>query len=329
MRLDYYLPDGFPDEARSHGVLAARLGFDGIMASETRHDPFVTLASARQVGMDLGTSVAIAFARSPMVTAMAAWDLAATNRVTLGLGTQVKVHAIRRFGVEWDPPVPRLRGYMGALRAIWQAWQTGEPLRYEGEFYRHTLMTPFFDPGPIARPDIPIYVAGVGPAMLRLAGEAADGLHVHPFHTVRYLDEVVRPTVDEAARAAGRSGPVSLAASVLVATGRDRAELAAAVETVRRQIAFYASTPSYRRVLELHGWDVGASLSALARRGRWEEMVVDDEILHTVAVVGSPSEAGAELRRRYGERLDRVGIYPAFGLAEDVWEEVLRGLRGG
>lgn len=329
MRIDYYLPAGFPHEAREHGERAARLVFDGVMASETRHDPFVALASARRPGVELGTSVAIAFARSPMVTAMAAWDLAAANPVVLGLGTQVRVHAVRRLGAEWDPPAPRLRDYVQAVRAIWSAWQTGEPLRYEGEFYRHTLMTPFFDPGPIASPDIPIYVAGVGPAMLRVAGQVADGLHVHPFHTVRYLDEVVRPTVSAAAVAAGRDGAVSLAASVLVATGRTESEQRAAVDAVRRQIAFYASTPSYRRVLELHGWDVGVRLSALARRGRWEEMAVDDEILDEVAVVGSPDQVGVELRRRYEGRLTRIGVYPAIDLDDEVWGELLRGIRGG
>lgn len=308
---------------------AEGLGFAALWAAETRHDPFLPLAlvAERTERMRFGTAIAVAFARSPTAVAQTAWDLAARSdgRFILGLGTQVRAHVERRFAMPWSgQPVAQLRDYVAALRAVWHAWQSGERVRHRGPYYAVTLMTPFFSPGPIAHPEIPVYVAGVGATMCSLAGEVADGLIVHPMHSARYLAEVVRPAVASGAERAGRDpGRVALAGSALVALGD------AGREAVREQIAFYASTPTYRPVLDLHGWaDVGAGLSELARRGRWSEMaaLVPDPMVDAFAlVVGGWDELGAALRTRYDGLLDRVSLYRPFGdpADDDGWRTLL------
>lgn len=293
---------------------ASRLGYDGVFSSETAHDPFLQLTSGLGYNFELGTAIAVAFARSPMTVAYAAWDLAAMSngRFLLGLGTQIKAHITRRFSMGWSHPGPRMREYIAALRAIFSAWQTGERLSFDGEFYSFSLMTPFFDPGPIEHPNVPIYLAGVGEYMCRLAGEVSDGFHVHPFHTTRYLDEVVFPRIEEGAAMSGRSRTdVELASSVFVVTGQDETEMAAVADEVRLQIAFYASTPAYRGVLDLHGWDIGAQLTALSKRGKWADMaaVIDDDILHEVAVVAPVGGIVDAIEERYVGRLQRIGLY--------------------
>src|SRR5204863_4360583 len=216
--------------------------YDGVWTAETQHDPFLPLATAAvsTSRVTLRTGIATAFTRSPMVTAMAAWDLqrASRGRFVLGLGTQVRAHNVRRFSVPWEAPAPRLRELVEALRHIWGAFQGEHPLRFRGRFYRHDLLTPFFDPGPIGSGPPPVYLAAVTPFMYGIAGEVADGVHVHPFHTARYLREIALPAL-------GRSLP--LAASVFCVVGGD--DLA-----VRQQIAFYGSTRTYRPVFEAHGW---------------------------------------------------------------------------
>jgi probable F420-dependent oxidoreductase len=262
--------------------------------------------------------------------AQIAWDLQAlsSGRFILGLGTQVRAHIERRYGMEWDAPVARLRDYMQALRAIWRAWQTGEKLAYRGKYYHHTLMTPFFNPGPIAHPTIPIYIAGVNEGLARLAGEACDGFHVHPFHSIKYIDEFVRPHIAEGASRAGRSpGSVVLASSVFVITGQDEAGIENMRRMVRDQIAFYASTPTYRVVLALHGWqDVGEQLSRLAAMKRWDEMGahVTDDMLDVFAVRAPVDKLGQALRERYSGVLDRVACYMPFvpGEWDDIWRDV-------
>lgn len=287
--------------------LAARLeraGYEGLWTAETRHDPFLPLvaAAAATKRITLGTGIATAFTRSPMVTAMAAWDLqrASGGRFVLGLGTQVKAHNVRRFSVAWEPPVPRLRELVEALRHIWGAFQGEHPLRFRGRFYRHDLLTPFFDPGPIEHPRIPVYLAAVTPAMYRLCGEIADGVHVHPFHSLRYLREVALPALGP------RRPELTLVAAVLVALpGQEHA--------LRTQIAFYGSTRIYRPVFEAHGrGELTDRLHRLMARGELEAMAreIDDELLGEMAVVArSWDEAAAEIRRRYEGLLDRVGVY--------------------
>lgn len=294
---------------------ADSIGYDGIFSSETAHDPFLQLMPGAETrSAQVGTAIAVAFARSPMTVAYTAWDLASLSggRFLLGLGSQIRAHITRRFSMEWSKPGPRMREYVAALRAIFEAWQTGSRLDFRGDFYSFTLMTPFFDPGPIDHPSVPIYIAGVGEYMCRLAGEVCDGFHVHPFHTERYLDEVVLPRVDEGAVATGRTrSDIDLASSVFVVTGSTGDEMDRAAAAVRQQIAFYASTPAYRGVLETHGWDIGDQLTSLSKKGEWQAManVIDDDILHNVAVVAPLDELPTALAHRYAGRLDRIGLY--------------------
>ncbi|MGD2102872.1 MAG: LLM class flavin-dependent oxidoreductase, partial [Acidimicrobiia bacterium] len=210
MKVDYYYAAGTPEAAADAAREAADLGYDGFFTAETQHDPFfpITHAAVAAPELEFGTAIAVAFPRSPTVMAMIAWDLARQTggRFMLGLGTQVRGHIVRRFSSHWSgKPAPQLREYIEAMRALWDCWQNGTPLKYEGEHYQLSLMTPFFNPGPIKHPDVPVYIAGVGPYLSALAGELCDGFHVHPFHTVSYLDEIVLPNMGKAARGAGRS----------------------------------------------------------------------------------------------------------------------------
>lgn len=292
------------------------VGIGRLWSSETQHDPFLSLGAAivttERIG--LGTSIAIAFSRSPMAIAHAAWDLqrASRGRFILGLGTQVKAHNERRFSVRWSAPLPRLREVVGALRAVWQCWQTGGKLDFHGEHYRFDLMTPFFNPGPIEAPSPPVYLAAVNEQMARLAGEVADGLHVHSFHSARYIAEVLKPAVADGLVVGGRQhADFRLHARVFTIVGDTEAERARAREEVRRQIAFYASTRTYARVLALHGWaDVSPRLHELSMRGEWKAMadLVTDEMLEVYAVTGAWDDIGARVRERYAGLLDRVSL---------------------
>lgn len=316
MKVDHYYPPGPPENAAGAAREAADLGYDGFFTAETQHDPFlpVTHAAAAAPGLEFGTAIAVAFPRSPTITAMMAWDLARQTRgkFLLGLGTQVRGHIVRRFSSQWGRPGPRLREYIEAMRAVWNCWQNSVPLEYEGEYYKLSLMTPFFNPGPISHPDVPVYIAGVGPYLSSLAGEMCDGFHIHPFHTVRYLDQVVFPHMGKAAAGAGRSlDDVEMVTTVFVMTGRDQAEIEQSLEPVRQQISFYASTPSYRPVLEASGWDWGAELHAMSVRGEWDKMasVVPDEALAEVGVIAPLDRLAAAIRDKYGDRVQRVGFY--------------------
>jgi probable F420-dependent oxidoreductase len=317
---------------------AEAVGFGALWAPETQHNSFYPLVVAAEHTQRilLGTAVAIAFPRSPMVMAQNAWDVQALSggRFVLGLGTQVRAHIERRYSTPWDAPVGRLRDYIGALRAIWHAWQTGEKLDYRGEFYQHTLMTPFFNPGPIAHPAIPIYIAGVNEGLARLAGEACDGFHVHPFHSVKYLNEVVRPQIAAGAARAGRSpADVTLVSSVFAITGPNEAAIDATRALAREQIAFYASTPTYRVVLAAHGWqDVGEQLSRLASQRRWKEMgaLVSDELLDVFAVQAPLDRIGQAIRARYAGVLDRVFSYVPYlpGELDGAWRDIAAAVSG-
>jgi probable F420-dependent oxidoreductase len=317
---------------------AEALGFAGVWTSETKHDAFLplVLAAEHTQTIQLGTSVAIAFSRSPMVVAQTAWDLQdfSGGRLLLGLGTQVKAHIERRFSMPWDAPVARLREYILALRGIWRAFQTNGPLDVRGEFYQHTLITPFFNPGPIEHPEIPIAIAGVNTGLARLAGEQCQGFHVHPFHTPQYLREVLRPAIAEGAERNDRSiADVELTSSVFIITGRDDAGIAEQRERMRSQIAFYASTPTYRVVLETHGWaEIGERLSQMAKQQRWKEMpaLISDEMLHALAVEARPEEIGAAVRERYSGLIDRVAFYLPFepGSDDAFWRATIAAIHG-
>lgn len=335
MKVDFYYPPSPPEGAAEAARNAMQLGYDGFFSAETQYDPFLPLALAAgaEPGLDLGTAIAVAFPRSPMVVAMTAWDLARMSggRFMLGLGTQVRAHITRRFSSPWDRPAPRLREYILSVRAIWDTWQNAVPLAFEGEFYRFSLMTPFFNPGPIRHPDVPIYIAGVGPHLSRLAGEVCQGFHVHPFHTVRYLDEVVLPGIRSGAEASGRAlDDVERATTVFVMTGETEAEVEEAMAPVRQQISFYASTPSYLPVLEAEGWDFGGELNAMSKRGEWEAMagVVPDEAVLTVGVAAPIDRLGEAIKQRYGDRVQRLGFYMIGpSLPPDHLREVIRQLK--
>ncbi len=315
---------------------AEGLGFDCLWASETNHDPFLQLALAAEYTstIQLGTAIAVAFARSPMHTAYVAWDLArySEGRFILGLGTQIQAHIERRFGMPWGQPAARLREYILALRHIWDVWQNRGRLNFRGEFYKLTLMAPFFDPGPIAHPHIPIYIAGVNRLLCELAGELCDGFHVHPFHTSAYLRQCIRPWVQAGADKAGRSiDQVEFSTTVFAVVGDSQEEQTRNREAVRQQISFYASTPSYRPVLELHGWgEVSEQLGRLAVRQRWQEMpaLVSDDMVDAFAVQGAWDKIGAAIAARYQGLLDRVTLYLPFvpGEGDASWRRALAGM---
>lgn len=340
MKLDVGMPIG-ADHLRDAAQIARAaddMGFAGLWTSETKHDSLLplVLAAEHSQTLQLGTSVAIAFSRSPMVLAQQAWDLQtySNGRFLLGLGTQVKAHIERRFGIPWDAPVARLRDYIGALRAIWTAFQTDGSLRYEGKFYHLSLLTAFFNPGPIAHPEIPISIAGVNEGLTRLAGEVADGFHVHPLHSAKYIQEVTRPAIAEGAGRSGRpADAVEVSVSVFIVTGANVAEREAQREQIRQQIAFYASTPSYRTVLECHGWqEVGDALGRLARQQRWREMtsLVNDDMLKVFAIDAEPDDVGVAIRERYTGLVDRVSLYMPFipGQQDGFWRNTLRSVTG-
>jgi probable F420-dependent oxidoreductase len=318
------------NEAPALAQAAEAAGIAAVWTSETQHNPFLPLplVAEHTSRLHFGTAVAIGFARSPMTLAHVAWDLAEQSggRFMLGVGTQVRAHIERRFGLEWPAsPAGKLRELVLALRAIWHTWQTGERLNVRGDYYKLTLMTPFFNPGPIAQPRVPIFIAGVNTGLARLAGEVCDGFHVHPYHTAAYLRDVLRPAIAEGAARAGRApDSIQVAGSVFAITNP------AERDGVRQQISFYASTPSYRPVMAHHGWEaVAEKLSALAARGEWAAMpgLISDDMLEIFAVSAPLAELARPLRERYAGLLDRVAVYRGFR-AEEGWRELAEGVQG-
>jgi probable F420-dependent oxidoreductase len=315
---------------------AWRLGYDGVWSTEVGRDPFLPLMIACRAAptLQLGTAVAIAFARNPMTVAVTANDLQAYSggRFTLGLGSQVKAHVTRRYGMPWSEPAERMREFIAAVRAIWACWQDESPLRFEGRFYEHTLMTPMFRPAPHEWGPPPVVLAAVGPRMLDVAATAADGVLLHSFLTERYLDEKVLPVLEAGLAASHRTrAELTINLPGLVATGSCDQELLMAMDTVRAQVAFYGATPAYRGVLELHGLgDLHEELHRLSTKGEWDTMtsLVDDETLCLFAVVGTPAEAGAEIRRRFGGTVDRFTVSTPYPLSLEARRGLTAAVRG-
>jgi probable F420-dependent oxidoreductase len=307
---------------------AEAAGYAGVFTGEVSGDPFLplALAASRTERIELGTSIAVALARSPMSLAYTAYDLQrfSRGRLSLGLGSQVKAHITRRFSMPWGQPAAQMREYVVALRAIWQSWSEGEPLAFEGTYYRHTLMTPMFTPPRHEFGTPPVLVAGVGEAMTRVAGEVADGFLCHAFSTERWVRERTLPALNTGFQRAGRSPDgFTVKAPIFLATGTD-AEIKQAVAEIRPHLAFYASTPAYRPVLALHGWEeTGDRLTALARENKWSEMaaLIDDEILNAFAIVAPPDEVRDRVAVRCNGAVDRVSFVtstPAAKLMEIV-----------
>lgn len=316
---------------------ADQTGFDGIWTFETAHEPFLplVLATEHSTRLSLGTSIAVAFARSPTILAHISWDLArfSKGRFILGLGTQVKGHNERRFGVSWDKPVEKMREVILAVRAIWDCWQNQTRLNFQGEYFKLTLMTPFFSPAPHEFHRIPIFIAGVNSRMCQLGGELCEGFHVHPLHTERYLREVVLPNVEQGlAKAGRRRRDIALSSSIFVIPTDDPKQAARYEAEVRQQISFYASTPPYRPVLDLEGWgDAADQLKSSAAAGRWNEMpaLITDEMLDRIALRGAWSELPEKILRKYAGLLDRVSYYfPILpGENEDGWRATVAGFK--
>ncbi|HXY43916.1 MAG TPA: LLM class F420-dependent oxidoreductase [Acidimicrobiales bacterium] len=328
---------GLGFEAEKMGERAREVeaqGYDGAWSTETGHDPLLILAAAAPATerLQLGTGIVVAFGRSPMITATMANDvqLLSKGRLLLGLGSQIKPHIEKRYSMPWSHPAARMREYILALRAIWASWNEGTKLNFRGDFYTHTLMTPFFSPGPNPYGAPKVFLAAVGELMTEVAGEVADGILIHGFTTERYLREKTMPALGRALAAGGRSREsfqVSYPGFIITGTPEER-ETARAM--VRGQIAFYGSTPAYRPVLELHGWgDLQTELNNLSKLGEWAKMatLIDDDVLDAFAVTAEPGDVAAEVRKRYGDLIDRFSFYAPYHLAPERWAEVLAGFR--
>lgn len=307
-------------EAAEFAVASERAGFDGYWAVETKVDALTAcaIAAERTERIDIGTAIAVAFARNPMTVAVTANDLQSVSggRFVLGMGTQIKPHITKRFSMPWSHPAARMREFVLAIRAIWDAWDTGERLNFRGEFYTHTLSTPFFTPPVNQHGHPPIYLAAVGPLMTETAGEVADGMFCHAFTTERFVREVTLPAVQRGLAKAGRSrADFTVVGQPFAAIGDTEQARAPQVDEIRRQIAFYGSTPAYRPVLELHGLgELGDELNTLTKRGKWDDIseLITEDVLNTFAIIGTPEQAVAELGRRYGDVLGRA-VLPALG----------------
>jgi len=338
MKFDAALPPTGLKDVPAIAKAAEEIGFDALWTQETQHDPFLPCALiAEHTGrLHFGTAIAVSFARSPANLAYTAWDLAAPSggRFILGLGTQVKAHIERRFGQPWpDSVTGKLREQIQVIRAFWDCWQNGTKLNFRGEYYKITLMSPFFKPPPLPAGEvrgegmIPIYIAGVNIGLAKLAGELCEGFHAHPFHSVKYLNEVILPAIEEGAMKTNRKRQdVSVSITAFVATTPEEMNFA------RAQISFYASTPSYRPVMELHGWaDVAEKLSAHAAKGEWMEMpmLITDEMLNEFAVMTEENKLADELKKRYEGIADRLTLYTPFvpGEKDEWWRELAREFR--
>jgi probable F420-dependent oxidoreductase len=325
-------------EAAERARTLEQQGFDGLISVETQHDPFLplVLAAEHTERVELMTGIAVALARNPMTLANLGHDLQeySKGRFILGLGSQIKPHIEKRFSMTWSHPAPRMRELVAAVRAIWEAWNTGSKLDFRGDFYSHTLMTPFFNPGPNPYGIPKIFLAAVGDQMTEMAAEVADGVILHAFTNERYLREVTLPAVERGLASSGRPREAfQVALPCFVVTGDTEAEIDAMRDMVRQQISFYGSTPAYRAALEVHGWgDLQGELNSLSKQGRWSDMtgLVDGPVLDAFAVQGTPDEIPGRLLARFGDIVDRVSFYTfAGGGGAAGWTRIVDGLRRG
>jgi len=327
MKLDAALPPVQLNEVPAIAKSADEIGFAGLWTQETQHDPFLpcTLIAEHSSKLEFGTAIAVSFARSPANLAYTAWDLAAQSggRFILGLGTQVKAHIERRFGMQWPESVTgKLREQIQVIRAFWDAWQNGTKLNFRGEYYKITLMSPFFNAGKIEHPNIPIYIAGVNTHLAKLAGEMCDGFHVHPFNSPRYLNEVLLPAIEDGLQKNGRKRKdIAVSITPFMATTPEEESFA------RMQIAFYASTPSYKSVMDLHGWgETADKLSRFASKGEWHEMpmLITDEMLAEFCLMTTQENLASDLKKRFAGIADRLTLYTPFvpGEKDEWWKNL-------
>jgi len=343
MNLDAALPPTHLKDVPTIAKAAEEIGFAALWTQETQHDPFLpcALIAEHSAKMQFGTAIAVSFARSPANLAYTAWDLAAQSggRFILGLGTQVKAHIERRFGLAWPESVTgKLREQIQVIRAFWDCWQNGTKLNFRGEYYKATLMSPFFNPGPLPPSPhgrgvggegiIPIYIAGVNTGLAKLAGEMCEGFHAHPFNSARYLKEVILPAIEEGLQKESRNrSDIAVSVTAFVATSPEEEAFA------RMQIAFYASTPSYRAVMDLHGWgETAEKLSGFAAKGEWAEMpmLITDEMLREFCLVTDKKGLASGLKKRYDGIADRLTLYSSFapGEKDEWWRELNKSFNG-
>jgi len=314
---------------------AEEAGFAGVWTAEASHDPMLILTQAALTTdrLELGTGIMVAFGRTPMTMAMTANDiqLLSKGRLLLGLGSQIRPHIEKRYSMPWSHPAARMREFISAMRAIWECWNEGTELDFRGDFYTHSLMTPMFRPEPNPYGAPKVFLAAVGELMTQVAGEVADGLLVHPFTTERYLKEVTVPALDRGLATAGRSRQsMQISYSAMVMTGGTDEEVEASRGRLLAQLAFYASTPAYRPVLDLHGWgELQPELNALSKRGEWSAMaeLIPDEMLDAFAVVARPADVASRLRERFGGVVDRISFYSHTSMTQPYWAEVLAGFQ--
>ena len=335
MRVDGTTMTSKPEDMPAAARELEDLGYDGVFTAETSHDPFlpITLAALETERIELGTGIAVAFARNPMTMATIGNDLQlyTKGRFILGLGSQIKPHIEKRFSMPWSHPADRMREFILAMRAIWGSWADGGKLDFRGEYYRHTLMTPFFNPGPNPYGNPKVFLAAVGERMTEVAGEAADGILLHGFTTEQYVRDVTLPALERGwAKAGKQRSDFELSGPMFVVTGTNEEEYENARRGTKQQIAFYGSTPAYRGVLELHGWgDLQGELNRLSKQGDWVQMgeLIDDEMLGTFAVAGEPEEIPGKLLARYGDIVDRISFYAPYKSDPDRWARVVEGFK--
>src|SRR5689334_22099762 len=311
------------------------IGYDGLLTAETSHDPFfpALIAAEHTEHIEIGTGIAVAFARNPMNLASIGYDLQqfSQGRFILGLGSQIKAHIEKRFSMPWSHPAARMREMVLAMRAIWHTWNDGEKLDFRGDFYTHTLMTPFFNPGPSKYATPKVFLAAVGEKMTEVAGEVCDGIIIHGFTTERYVREVTLPALERGLAKGGKSrSDIEVSGPLFVVTGEDEKALQDAARATRQQIAFYGSTPAYRGVLELHGWgELQPELNTLSKQGEWVKMgeLIDDDVLNAFAVVAEPDGIAPELVKRYAGVVDRCSFYAPYRSDPDRWSATIQMLQ--
>ena len=334
MKIDSGLTGSLATAAQSAAKLESR-GFDGALSIETAHDPFMplTLAAPATEKIELLTSIAVAFSRTPMLLANIGHDLNSLSkgRFIMGLGSQIQPHITKHFSMRWSDPAKRMREFISAMRAIWACWYEGEPLNFRGDYYTHTLMTPMFTPTDTEHGAPRVILAAVGPLMTEVAGEVADGLIVHPFNSLPFLTGSALPAVERGLQRAGRGrSDFTLQINAIVITGESAAARAAATESVKGLLGFYASTPAYRPPMEAVGYaDLQPELNRLSKEGRWQELGehIDDAFLEAFTTRGEPGEIAGMLRHKYGAHADRLAIYAPYAAPDEMWKSVIADLK--